>query len=237
MSKPAEFPTIESPPTDSAGILPADLETIGRDLLESVPESEPEFCAKLAQEVTDEIGASRSFQDGAPAPAEAEVIRDKTGAIFDPAIVQTDADGKPVYTKTGLFELQRGAKRKQLKKKIVVPKAPAAQEQQSAVAAGPRVPDEAEITAKTLDGLYWSGMGFFGAGKIPEVSSAGVEAMSDAFRQMEELPNIPWWLGVGAIYGAATAAILAQEQAKPMKTRIKNKIVTVYLWLKNKRAN
>lgn len=227
-TQPAPKPAAQNPAENSPDFQPADLDDIGQDFLDSAPESEPEYVAKLQEELADEMGVSHSFQTGEAAPPEPELIRDKNGHIFDPEICKVDEQGNPTYTTTGLFDLKYGKKRKLLKKQIRVPKMPKQPEPQ--VQPGPEIPpppDDAAITAATIDNLYWSGMGMFGAQKVDEISQAGQKEMADGFRQMDNVPKIPWWVGVMAIYGSTTAAILNQEQAKPMLEKIKDKFT---LW-------
>lgn len=222
--QPAQEPIPKNPAENSPDFQSADLDDIGNDFIDSAPESEPEYVAKLQEELAEEMGVSHSYQAGESAPQEQELIRDKSGHIFDSEIVPVDGQGKPVYKKSGIFELKYGKKRKLLKKQIRVPKMPKQPEPQ--VQQGPELPpppDDAAITAATIDNLYWSGMGMFGAQKVDEISQAGQKEMADGFRQMDNVPKIPWWVGVAAIYGSTTAAILNQEKAKPMIEKIKDK--------------
>lgn len=229
---PSENPPPKAP--DNSPAFPAaDLDQIGTRMEETAAEIEPEYVAKLERELADDMGVSESFQNGDPAPKEEEIIRDKTGKIFDPAICRADEKGKPIYTKTGLFKLKDGKKRTQLKKTIRVPRQPKPPVEELPPSP-PEVlpPDDAEITAETIDNLYWSGMGLFGAEKMDQVSETAKEQMAIGFRSMDNPPKIPWWVGVAAIYGSATAAIMNTEQAKPMLTRLKDKGILLFAKLR-----
>lgn len=111
------------------------------------------------------------------------------------------------------------------------------------IPAGPMDPhlEKAHTLAMICDEAFWTVSNVVADSSVVQeykkgFSEPGKAALVAGFSTLEDLPDPPWWVYAGMIYGPALAGMIAHEKSKPKRIRIKEKIAGwIIRWKERKR--
>jgi hypothetical protein len=101
---------------------------------------------------------------------------------------------------------------------------------------------QAEQLAEVIDGTYWNLSNLYADGAAvaayrDQLSQPGRAALADGFYRMENVPEVPWWVIVAAIYAPASVGMFNHPASAPKKTRIMEKLAAWWVRVKSRKDN
>jgi len=239
-------PAPSDPPPPAAPEAPEGLDAIFSELAGKMPEAEKFFVDEMQAEEKAHQAEKLKWHK----------TKDRKGFYFDPEKCQTNADGSPKLTKTGLFDLKKGVSREDLPKRPKLPKdtlpevaegleteaaAAAAETEQSAAVLVSRA--KAQANAILIDTVFWTGCKLPGMPFAPEViaptqkaiSPTAVAILAEELEKQGGGPDLPWWLPLTVIYGTALVSMAQHQASRPRLEKFKEKVGILWHRIKNRK--
>jgi hypothetical protein len=228
---PSPIPAEQTPPEKATGGVPSSdpFDAISDSLIAGKPDAEECFIETM----------KKKHEQTEEGKKTAIVARDSSGVYFNPDVHKMDDQGRPLLTKRGLFELQRGRKRSEGKKKPPKLEEGATAEQQTAQTVeaaqiqAQMIAEKCEMTARTVAGLFWAmNIGFFGEeiGKPTQVESDMVPAaLKEYYIQTGGGPDLPPWVAPLVILGGCLGRRVMHKKMEPRRKKWLE-VARFFLW-------